>query len=68
MDFDDYSKGMFSMLGDRHYLYTSLIKNLYEQGRVLGKKYLKLKIAYSIFMWGIIVSVVSFLIVNFLLM
>jgi predicted metal-dependent HD superfamily phosphohydrolase len=66
MNFDDYSKGMFMMLGDRHYLYTSLIRNLYELGRVLGRKYRHLKVAYNIFMYGIIVSVITFIIAHFL--
>ncbi|HEX6332632.1 MAG TPA: Pycsar system effector family protein [Flavisolibacter sp.] len=67
MGFDEYSKGMFQMLGDRNYLYSSLIKNLYEQGKVLGRKYRRLKVAYNIFMYGIIVSVITFIIANFFL-
>lgn len=64
MNFDDYSKGMFQVLGDRHFLLLTLIRNLYNQGVVLGKKYRMLKAAYNIFMFGIIVSVISFLIAS----
>ena len=64
MDFDEYAVGMYKVLGDRHYLYYSFIKNHYEHGVVLGRKYSKLKIAYNIFMYGIIISVVGFLIAS----
>ena len=64
MDFDDYSKGMFQIIGDKHHLYSSLIKNLYDQGVVLGEKYKLLKTAYNIFMIGIVVSVIAFVIAS----
>lgn len=62
MNFDDYSSGMLKVLGDKQYLYFSFIRNLYEHGVVLGRKYRKLKVAYNVFMYGIIVSVVAFVI------
>lgn len=62
MNFDDYASGMLKVLGDKQYLYFSFIRNLYEHGVVLGRKYRKLKVAYNIFMYGIIVSVVAFVI------
>ena len=62
MNFDDYSTGMMKVLGDKQYLYFSFIRNLYEHGVVLGRKYRKLKVAYNVFMYGIIVSVVAFVI------
>jgi predicted metal-dependent HD superfamily phosphohydrolase len=62
MNFDDYSSGMFRLIGDRRFLYSSLIRNIYEQGIVLGKKYRMLKVAYNVFMFGIVISVVAFMI------
>lgn len=62
MNFDDYSTGMMKVLGDKQYLYLSFIRNLYEHGVVLGRKYRKLKVAYNVFMYGIIISVVAFVI------
>lgn len=62
MNFDDYSSGMLKVLGDKQYLYFSFIRNLYEHGVVLGRKYRKLKVAYNVFMYGIIISVVAFVI------
>ena len=64
MHFEDYSNGMMKVLGDKQYLYYSFIRNLYEHGVVLGRKYRKLKVAYNIFMYGIIVSVIAFVIAS----
>lgn len=62
MDFDTYSRSMFQVIGDKHYLYLSLIRNLYDQGITLGEKYNLLKLALNVFMVGIVVTVVAFLI------
>jgi hypothetical protein len=64
MNFDDYSKSMFQVIGDKNYLYITLIRNLYDQGVVLGKKYGLLKIAYNVFMFGMVVSVIAFFIAS----
>jgi uncharacterized integral membrane protein len=44
----------------REFLYDSLIKDLYHLGLVLNKKYKWLRITYTVFMAGIILSVISF--------
>lgn len=62
MGLDDYNYGMLKMMDDKEFLYGSLIKDLYSQGVVLGKKYRLLRIAYSVFMFGLIVSVIAFII------
>jgi len=62
MGLDDYTYGMLKMMDDREFLYGSLIKDVYSQGVVLGKKYRLLRIAYSVFMFGLIVSVIAFII------
>ncbi|MDB5287200.1 MAG: phosphohydrolase [Mucilaginibacter sp.] len=64
MGLDDYSYGMTKMMEDRDFLYGSLIKDVYAQGVVLGKKYRLLRIAYNIFMFGLIVSVLAFIIAS----
>ncbi len=51
---------MRNMMVDTDYLYGSLIKDIYYLGKVLGKKYRLVRIAYNIFMIGIIVSVIAF--------
>jgi hypothetical protein len=45
---------------DRDMLYGNLIMDGYAQGVVLGKKYHLLRIAYNIFMFGLIASVIAF--------
>jgi predicted metal-dependent HD superfamily phosphohydrolase len=57
---EDFDWGMREMMNDRDYLYGSMIKDLYFLGRVLGVKYRYLRIAYTVFMWGLIVSVIAY--------
>ncbi len=62
MALNDFENGMKDMMNDEDYLYNSLIKDLYFLGKVLDKKYKLLRIAYTIFMYGIIISVIAFVI------
>ncbi|MES2110553.1 MAG: Pycsar system effector family protein [Bacteroidota bacterium] len=59
---DDYNYGMQKMMLDKDFLYGSLIRDVYAQGVVLGRKYRLLRIAYNIFMFGLIVAVIAFVI------
>jgi predicted metal-dependent HD superfamily phosphohydrolase len=65
MNFQDYSAGMQEMMNDREFLYGSLTRDVYAQGVVLGRKYRLLRVAYNVFMFGIIVSVLAFVISSF---
>jgi len=62
---EDFKWGMGIMMRDPEYLYGSLIKDVYYLGVVLGKKYKLLRIAYNIFMAGIVISVIAFTIAVF---
>ena len=62
MALDDFKEGMTAMMNDRDYLYESLMKDLYYLGIVLNQKYKILRYAYTIFMFGIILSVIAFII------
>lgn len=62
MSYDDYSKGMGTMMNDRDFLYGSLTRDVYSQGIVLGRKYRLLRTGYNVFMYGIIASVLGFVI------
>jgi predicted metal-dependent HD superfamily phosphohydrolase len=62
MNVEDYEWSMKEMMKDGDYLYGSLIKDIYYLGIVLGKKYKRLRIAYNIFMFGFVVSIISFII------
>ncbi len=64
MKFDDYSNFMQQVMGDQQILYVTMLRNLHEQGVVLGKKYKLLKTAYNFFMYGLIISVITFFIVS----
>lgn len=62
MDLEAYEWGMNELLKDKEYLYNSMIKDIYFLGVVLAKKYRLLRISYTIFMWGLILSVIAFII------
>jgi predicted metal-dependent HD superfamily phosphohydrolase len=59
---EDYEYGMREMMNDGEYLYSNLIRDIYHLGTVLGKKYRLLRICYTIFMFGFVISVLSFII------
>lgn len=60
MKLEDFEWGITEMMQDRDYLYGSLTKDLYFLGLVLNRKYKILRITYTVFMTGIIVSVLAF--------
>ncbi|MFT3705877.1 MAG: DUF5706 domain-containing protein [Agriterribacter sp.] len=62
MSFEEYSGGMQAMMNDRDFLYGSLTRDVYSQGIVLGHKYRLLRTGYNIFMFGIVASVLAFVI------
>ncbi|RZN84257.1 MAG: HD domain-containing protein [Winogradskyella sp.] len=60
MSLSEFEWAMQEMMKDKEYLYGSLTKDLYFLGLVLNRKYNLLRITYSVFMVGIVVSVISF--------
>ena len=62
MGLNDFAGGMQKMMEDREFLYGSLIRDVYSQGIVLGRKYKILRVAYNVFMFGLIISVIAFVI------
>ena len=52
---------MATMMKDPNYLYGTLVDDIYYLGKVLGRKYKLVRIAYSVFMIGIIVSALAFI-------
>ena len=60
MSLPDFEWAMGEMMKDRDYLYSSMKKDLYFLGKVLDRKYKILRVTYTVFMVGIIVSVISF--------
>lgn len=57
---EQYDTAMRKMMKDPDYLYGALIKDIYMLAVVLGRKYRLIRIAYYIFMVGIVVSVAAF--------
>lgn len=62
MPLAEYDWAMNEMMKDRDYLYSTMIKDLYYLGLVLQRKYNLLRIAYNLFMFGIIITVIAFVI------
>lgn len=60
MSLDDFEWAMSEMMQDKDYLYSSMTKDLYFLGKVLYRKYKILRITYTVFIIGIITSVVAF--------
>ncbi len=57
---DDYMWAMNQMMHDKDYLYGTIVKDIYFLGKVLGRKYKLIRIAYNVFMFGLIIAVVAF--------
>jgi hypothetical protein len=62
MQLDEYMSSMAKMMNDKEFLYESLVRDVYGQGIVLGRKYKLLRTSYNVFMFGLIVSVIAFVI------
>lgn len=56
----DYQWAMQRLLQDSDYMYGSIVRDIYFLGVVLGRKYRLIRLAYYVFMFGIIASVVGF--------
>ena len=62
MSLGEYTRGMLKLMEDSDFLYGSLIQDVYFQGLVLGKKYQRLRKSYNIFMYGLVIAVIAFLV------
>jgi predicted metal-dependent HD superfamily phosphohydrolase len=60
MDLDTYQWGVREMMYDKEYLYSSMTKDIYFMGKVLAVKYRYLNIGYLVFMFGMIASILAF--------
>jgi hypothetical protein len=64
MNLDDYEWAVEEMINNDTYLYSTMIKDQYSLGTVLANKYKLLRWAYNIFMIGLIISVISFILAS----
>ncbi len=65
MNFNEYEAGMKRVVGSNEILDNSITRDLFFLGKSLGKKFNYLRWCYSVFMWGLICTVVSFIIVAY---
>ncbi len=63
MERNEFVEGIEELMSDSERLYDSMARDLHSLGQVLARKYELLKVAYDVFMYGAIVSVVCFLVV-----
>jgi len=59
MQLEDYQWGMNQMIRDKEYLYNTMMMDIYYLGVVLARKYRYLRIAYTVFMVGLIIVVIA---------
>jgi len=60
MKLEEYEWAVKEMMDDQNYLYSSMIRDQYSLGKVISQKYRLLRIAYTVFMIGLILSSVLF--------
>jgi predicted metal-dependent HD superfamily phosphohydrolase len=60
MSLPDFEWAMGEMMQDRDYLYSSMKKDLYFLGLVLNRKYKILRLTYTVFIVGIVISVFAY--------
>ncbi|WP_299529638.1 Pycsar system effector family protein [Ulvibacterium sp.] len=60
MKLPEYEWAIQELIKDQTYVYKSLTKDLYFLGKVLDKKYRILRLTYTIFMIGMVLSVIAF--------
>ena len=61
MSREDYVDGMWELMQDSERLYSNMSRDIHGLGEVLAKKYRLLRISYNLFMFGLSISVLSFI-------
>jgi hypothetical protein len=60
---DEFVLGMTELLRDPDRLYLNMLRDIYSLGGVLVRKFHYLRISYNVFMGGLVVGVISFIVV-----
>ena len=63
MTFNDFEEGILQTISDKALFENVITRNLYDLGKSLGKKYIQLRYSYNFFMFGIILTIISFIVV-----
>ena len=61
MSREDYVEGMSELMQNSERLYDNMSRDIHGLGEVLAKKYRMLRVSYNVFMFGLILSVFSFI-------
>ncbi|SOD79876.1 Pycsar system effector family protein [Spirosoma fluviale] len=61
MNLGEYEWGIQELMQDSQYLYGTMTRDIYYLGLVLAKKYKLLRVAYTVFMFGFVTSILAFL-------
>ena len=57
---EDFQHGMHNIMRDKKSLYNNMITDIYYLGEVLKRKYRILRVSYTIFMVGLVLTVIAF--------
>jgi len=60
----DYEWAFLQMINDQDHLYSTMIKDIYYLGKILERKYKHIRISLTIFLIGLSLSVLSYIIVT----
>ncbi|HEX8505445.1 MAG TPA: Pycsar system effector family protein [Hymenobacter sp.] len=63
LSLDNFQNGIRELMREKEGLYTNMVTDVYYLGEVLARKYGLLRTSYSVFMVGLILTVLSFIIV-----
>jgi hypothetical protein len=58
---DEFVRGIEDMMEDKTFIYDTMIRNIHGLGSVLNRKFALLRVAYTSFMFALILGVTSFL-------
>jgi len=62
MKLEDYEWSINQLMNSKDYIYNSMTRDLYFLGKVLNKKYFLLRWSYYLFMFGLLLSIIVFII------
>jgi len=62
MDQDEFVWGMNQMMKDKEFLYNAMIRDFYFLGKVLNRKYMLLRTCYRVFMMGLFIAILAFIV------
>ena len=63
MSLEEYEKAFGVMMHDTGLIYGNMARQLYRSEKLLAKKYRLLRLSYDVFIYGLVLTILSFLIV-----